>query len=532
MSDINYFLRVPKNTKIASKNLLGHFIEHVGKCIHGGLWTPENRQVKSLFLKDKGLERVRKDVFDAISALRPPILRWPGGCFSDTYHWMDGIGPRHARPKRRNQAWGGIKNFREKIGPKEDNHFGTEEFLLICEKLNAEAYININYGTGTPEEAAAWVEYTNLAGSGKKFSRMRQENGRKRPYRVKYWGIGNEIYGFWEKGHEKNGRDYAEKYLKFARSMKKVDPSIQLIAVGWGSSSEWNRDVLKKAGKYINLLSVHLYFGPRSFIPFVFRRGPLPQDIKMFRIMVNASLSFESLIESTRKDIVETLGTSGIKNCKIALDEWNSWHRFSQLYRADRPHYTLADGLLAALILNVLIRNADVVKMANFAQLINCLGMILVYDDKIVYSPQYHVFKLYSIAWEPRVLMIESKNENDERIESSWYNKDFPERVAPVVDLAAMSSHDKKSLSIFCINRHESDSKKVSIDFEDIIEDNAVDMKKSRVFVLTHENPFGCNTHGSPDNVRPREGKMEINNSRLLLNLPAKSLVVVIMKFH
>ena len=270
-------------------NIYGNFIEHLGRCIYGGIYDEGSP------LADTGGNR--KDVLEAVRRLRVTQLRWPGGNFSSGYNWQDGIGPKDSRPARYDLAW-----FQ-----RESNRFGTDEFISTCRKLGAAPYLCVNLGTGTLDEASSWVEYCNRQG-GTYYSDLRKRNGHPEPYGVKYWGIGNEIYGDWQIGH-KNAADYAKLGLEFAKVMKWQDPSIKLVACGTGDPS-WDRPVLESMVNHVDYISAHHYSGsddPNDYYELLGSVAQLEQTLR------NSALVAESVSAQARKPTPVW----------TALDEWN-----------------------------------------------------------------------------------------------------------------------------------------------------------------------------------------------------------------
>ncbi|NVM02050.1 MAG: hypothetical protein HWN67_06920 [Candidatus Helarchaeota archaeon] len=457
------------------------------------------KETKRPLLNEFPLERVPADLFEKMAELKPPMIRYPGGCFSDTYHWKDGIGPREKRPKRRNKAWGGlIKSALYNVGPKERNHFGTDEFLTLCEKLGAEKYLNINFGSGTIEEAVEWVEYANGA-ENSEYGKSRAKNGHKEPYDVKYWGIANEIYGFWEKGYCKTPQKYAKRYIEFAKAMREVDPGIKFIACGCNRSN-WNRPLLELIKDHVDYLSVHIYLPMIGILSNLLRKKPLPATEKVYYSIVNSSYCVEDLILKTEEDILATLGPDGLDKCKIALDEWNIWYHYSQIYRADKPPYVLRDGLWTAGVLNTLIRHSKSIGMANFAQMVNCIGMILTYDHKVVVNPHYHVFKMYGDALQANFIPVEV---DCPTITSEPFGKNIPTLKRPVLDVAATISENGKNFTLFCINKHFKELVQAKINFK-----SAPDLKINPgidICILYHDNAFITNTKNSPNEIDLKE---------------------------
>lgn len=507
MAKIHVKLGQESERKQASRFILGHFTEHLGLCIENGIWMYEETSEELLGMKN--LERVRKDLFNAMEILKPPVIRYPGGCFSDTYHWKDGIGPRESRPTRKNEAWGKF-NLLWKLGPKERNHFGTDEFLALCEALGAKPYLNVNLGTGTPAEAAEWVEYVN-GDSGTDLGSRRAENGHEEPYGVKYWGIGNEIYGFWEKGNYRNKpREYGGKCLEFARAMKNVDPSIKLVAVGQDNNSEWNRALLEMIKDEVDYLSVHKYFGMDpgwiGVIKYALGKNAFPQTQEMYYTVLNSTCTFDRLISNTECDIKAVLGPEGLERCKIAFDEWNIWRSFRQLYRADNPPYTLRDGLWTALVLNMLIRHGNAVGMANFAQMVNCLGMIWTYEDQIVLTPHCLAFKLYGDGWLPWSVPVDVECDN---ITSEAFSKQYPSETAPVLDTVALVSEDGKKIALFCVNKHF--SKKIKCEVNVAGHVSEIGMESIETCILGNDDPFAFNSQDRPNVITLSSGSINAN---------------------
>jgi len=407
-------------------NIFGHFIEHLDGCIYGGIWDVER-------------DTFNEEVIRRISALKPPVIRWPGGCFSDNYHWMDGVGPADERPVRENIPWSLLG---PEHGPPETNRFGTDEFIELCRRVGAEPYINVNVGSGTPEEAANWVEYCN-GGTNTRFGKLRSKYGHREPYGVKYWGVGNELYGQWETGHM-SAEEYAERFIEFHDAMKAVDPSIKLVAVGADDRYPgWTETVLRRAGGYMDYLSIHLYF--TGCFP---EEGgsEIKEDLKSYRRIIASSYLFGDVLRRVGETIKSVLGED--HGVGIAFDEWNLWWSFEQLLHAN---HCLRDGLWAASVLNRMIRMSDVVKMANLAQLVNVLGIIQTRGGEVFQTAIYEVVKLYR------------ENTRGLAVSTEVTAPRFPyeplgilrERgEVPYVDCAATRSEDGRSLTLFLVNFH------------------------------------------------------------------------------
>ncbi len=408
------------------QRIYGHFIEHLSKCIYGGIW-------------DTKMDALNEKVINSVMDLKPPVIRWPGGCFSDNYHWMDGIGPIEERPIRENMPWSLLGS---EFGPEETNRFGTDEFIMLCRRVGAEPYINVNVGSGTPEEAANWVEYCN-GYTDTEFGSLRANNGHLKSHKVKYWGIGNELYGPWETGHM-TSEEYAEKFIEYYDAMKAVDPEIELFAVGADYRyPDWTKTVLEKAGKHIDYLSIHLYF-----------TGALPEeggseikeDTKTHRRIIASSYKFQEILEWIKNTIESVMGKT--HQIKIAFDEWNLWWDFNQLLQAN---YCLRDGLWAASVLNKIIKMSNIIKMANIAQLVNTIGVIQTNGEQVFHTAIYEVMKLYREHTQKYAISTEISSPKFSFEPLGILKK---RREIPYLDCSATRSEDHKKLSLFLINFH------------------------------------------------------------------------------
>src|SRR6516162_4500131 len=326
--------------------LFGNFTEHLGRCIYGGIYDPSSNQANA--------DGFRKDVIDATRDLGVSVIRWPGGNFSSGYHWMDGVGDAAQRPVRKDLAW----------GDSEPNKVGTDEFMKFVRAVHAEPYICVNLGTGTWDEARNWVEYCN-AKTGFYFSDLRAKNGHPEPYHVKFWGLGNEIDGPWQMGH-RNAEDYSKFALEAAKLMKWSDPSIRLIASGSSNYGadwiDWNRTVLTNLRDQIDYISVHHY------------SGNYDRDHNKFMAITR---QVEDIINVTEGLINQVRIQYKLKKpIYIAFDEYNVWYRAFNENKLEE-HYNMQDVLVVAMYLNCFLRHANIVKMANMAQLVNVIAPMM-----------------------------------------------------------------------------------------------------------------------------------------------------------
>lgn len=338
--------------------LFGNFAEHLGRMIYGGIYDEGNP------LSDK--DGYRTDVIGAVKKLGVSILRYPGGNFSSGYNWTDGIGPKDQRPVRIDLAWNAL----------ETNRFGTDEFLRYCERIGAEPYICINGGLGTVDEARHWVEYANEPRH-TYWADQRRKNGREAPYGVKYWGLGNEIDGPWQLGH-KNAEDYVKFAREAAKAMRLVDGSIKLIASGSSNYGAdwlgWNRTVVAGLRDEIDYIALHTYIGNRD------------NDLEKF---LGASQRIDDYIETTAASIkAAQVGQRNPRRIDIAYDEWNVWYRTGNKEHLEEI-YNFEDALAMGMFFNSFFRHADVVKIANLAQMVNVIAPIMTNNQGLFLQPTY-----------------------------------------------------------------------------------------------------------------------------------------------
>ena len=357
--------------------IYGQFLEHFHRQVYGGVFMPGHP-----LSDEKGF---RTDVIEALRRIRVPIIRWPGGCFVSSYHWEKGVGSER------------VPSFDKAWRVEDPNTFGTDEFILLCRAIGCEPYICTNAGTGTEEEMSNWMEYCNLENEGE-YAKRRIANGFTQPHKVKYWSIGNENYGFWEIG-AKDADAWGKLVTEAAKMMKHVDPEAELSAAAL-TDINWNTKILSGAGKHLSWLSIHSYW---DFMTEV--HAPASYD---------ACMAYTDDLEAPVRRVRGLLMAYGLEQkIRIAYDEWNlrSWHhpnihagtatnnKADYLTPRDKNDlnatYTMADAVFAACFLNMTLRNADIVGMANFSPVVNTRGMIYTHDKGIVLRSTYHVYDLY-----------------------------------------------------------------------------------------------------------------------------------------
>ncbi len=466
--------------------LYGNFIEHLGRCITGGIFDEGNP------LSDAA--GFRQDVLKAVQGLHVPLLRWPGGNFSSNYNWRDGIGPRDERPRRLEMAWGTV----------EDNRFGTHEFLDYINRIGAEAYICSNLGTGSWDEAQQWVEYVN-SGQDTATTRLRKKNGREKPWKVNYWGLGNEMDGPWQMGH-RTADDYGKFALEAAKLMHWTDPSIKLIAAGSSLYDSnwinWNRTVLSYLRPHIDYLSLHMYVGNRD------------NDYYAFQACTVELADRIKITEGSIREATST-GPKG-KPIYIAWDEWNVWYRARGSAERGRrileEHYNLEDALVVSSFLNTFVNHAHIVKIANMAQLVNVIAPIFSSDKGIYLQTIYYPLQLFATHCHGAAL--------DLYVDSPTYKTKDHDAV-PYLDTSAALDTDG-TLVLNVTNRHkdsavdavfELEDKQFSGDFE-VFEVNGPDIKS--------ENDFDKNTVQTT-----KKPAIRASGAQLKYNCPAHSFTML-----
>ncbi len=368
-----------------SKNIYGHFSEHLGRCIYQGLYVGEDSPIPNV----KGM---RTDVVQALKKIGVPVLRWPGGCFADEYHWEDGIGPKETRKRMVNTNWGGVV---------EDNSFGTHEFLELCSQIGCEPYINANVGSGTVREMAEWVEYLNSEGDST-VVKKRWANGRKDPWGVKFWGVGNENWGC---GGNMRPEYYADEFRRYQTYCRNYgDNKLCRIACGPNVDDyNWTAVMMERAGEYMDALTLHYYTVPG---PWCDKGSSTEFNEEDYARTLRLALRMEELVSNhlqimNRYDPKHRVG--------LIVDEWGTWFNVEPgtnpgfLYQQN----TMRDAQVAALTLNIFNAHADRIVMANLAQTVNVLqSVILTEGDKMVLTPTYHVFDLYKAHQEGTLVPV------------------------------------------------------------------------------------------------------------------------------
>ncbi|MBL3656363.1 alpha-N-arabinofuranosidase [Fulvivirga sediminis] len=471
------------------KNIYGHFAEHLGRCIYGGFYVGEDSKIPNT-------AGVRNDVVEALKELKIPNLRWPGGCFADTYHWQDGIGPKGERPTIVNKWWGGVT---------EDNSFGTHDFLNMCELLDTEPYLSANVGSGTVQEVADWAQYVTHDGVSP-MTKLRLENGREKPWEVKFWGIGNEAWGC---GGNMTPEYYADVYRRYVTFMPGG-----LFRIASGASSgdyNWTEVLMKNIpNNMIEGMALHHY----SVIDWS-NKGPAStfSEEHYFKIMKEA-LKMEELVEK-HSEIMDKYDPEN----KIALvvDEWGGWYDVEPgtnpgfLYQQN----TMRDAMIAGTTLNVFNNHAKRVKMANLAQAINVLqAVILTDEEKMILTPTYWVMKMYNVHQDADLLPIE--------MNQKYYA--FGEDKLPAISASA-SKDGEGNIHISVVNIDAHKANDVTFNLE------GVNLKNVTAQILTSDQLQDHNTFEQPEKIKPAEfKKFKSKKGEITMSLPPFSVVVFEIK--
>ncbi len=487
-------LQSDKGKDIISKNIYGHFAEHLGHCIYGGFYVGDNNS------KIANKDGVRLDVIAALKKLKVPVLRWPGGCFADTYHWKDGIGAKDKRPSMLNVWWGNVK---------EDNSFGTNEFLNMCELLGAEPYLSGNVGSGSPQELSDWVKYVNHPNGSSPMPDLRLQNGRPNPWHVKYWGIGNEAWGC---GGNMKPEYYANVYRQYATFMNNGNEKIYRIASG-ASDADYNwTEVLMRdiPHNMLDAVALHHY----SIINWS-KKGPSTNftEEEYFSIMQSA-LQMNELVEK-HSAIMDKYDPK--KKVALVVDEWGGWYEVEPgtnpafLYQQN----TMRDAMIAGTTLNIFNNHCDRVRMANLAQIINVLqSVILTKEEKILLTPTYHVMEMYNVHQDATMLPI-TLNSND-----------YTMGKEKLKAISASASLDKNGLThISLVNIDANKEQEVNIN---ISEANYASVTGR---ILTSDKLQNYNSFENPDKIKPVIFNQAIlSKNSLKLKMPPFSVIVLELK--
>lgn len=472
-----------------NKEIYGHFSEHLGRCIYEGLYVGENSKIPNT-------NGMRNDVVAALKEMKLPVLRWPGGCFADEYHWKDGIGEKENRKKMVNTHWGGVV---------EDNSFGTHEFMELCRQLECEPYINGNLGSGTVQEMSEWVEYLTFDGVSP-MADLRTKNGHEKPWKVKYFGVGNENWGC---GGNMTPEFYANMYRRYQTYCRNYGDN-KLFKVACGPNVDdynWTEGVMKVAANFMDGLSLHYYTIPGEF--WTGKGAATGFNEKDWYITLKKTLMMEELIRR-HTAIMDQYDPE--KKVALLVDEWGTWFDVEVgtnpgfLYQQN----TMRDALVAGINLNIFNKNCDRVKMANIAQLVNVLqSVILTEGEKMILTPTYHVFNMYKNHQE--ATLVESY------IDTKNIGVEDENQVPNLHESVSVDAEGRINITINNLSVSE------AYDIEGILVDKEV--KAVKATILTNE--MGAhNTFDAPETVKPEEFKdFKITDKGIDFKIPKCSII-------
>ncbi len=485
-------LRAASPGPVVNRNLYGHFAEHLGRGIYEGLWVGPDSPIPNT-------RGIRDDVLAALKALDIPVLRWPGGCFADEYHWKDGIGPRELRPRMINTHWGSVV---------ENNHFGTHEFMDLCEQLGCEPYICGNVGSGEVKEMMEWVEYlTSDALS--PMADLRRKNGRDKPWRVRYFGVGNESWGC---GGSMRPEYYADEYRRYNTFCKNYSGN-QLYRIACGANVDdyrWTEVLMREAGRNMDGLSLHYYTLPTGWPP---KESATEFDEAMWHLTLSKALHMETLIRrhSAIMDVHDPE-----KRVGMIIDEWGTWFKQEPgstpgfLYQQN----TLRDALVAALHFHIFHRHADRVAMTNIAQTVNVLqAMILTDGPRMLRTPTYWVFEMFKVHQGGTVLPVDLHA-------SPAYELDGAS--IPAVSAGATRRAVDGAVHVSVANTHPREAARVELRLD------GLGAKRVSGRLLTAATMQAHNTFDAPDAVQPAPfAGAKLVNGVLVAELPPMSVVAL-----
>jgi len=480
-------IHADQGKNVINKEIYGQFAEHLGSCIYGGIWVGENSPIPNT----KGY---RTDVLNALKELQIPVLRWPGGCFADEYHWMDGIGQKEKRAKIVNNNWGGVI---------EDNSFGTNEFFNLCELLGTEPYLSGNVGSGTVEELAKWIEYITSAGDSP-MARLRRQNGRENPWHLKYLGVGNESWGC---GGNMTPDYYSDLFRRYSTYCREFDGN-KLFKIASGASDydfKWTETLMTNVGDRMNGLSLHYY----TCKGWDGSKGSATKfDKADYLWTMGKCLEIEDVV---KKHIAIMDKHDPQRKVGLMVDEWGTWwDQEPGAHTALYQQNSLRDAFVAALTLNIFNKYTERVKMANIAQVVNVLqAMILTDGPKMVLTPSYYVFDMYKVHMGATNLPIDIQCDS-----LSSHTRKF-------AAVSASASKDAKGLiHITLANIDPDKEQKITIDLAN------VKLTKVSGTILTAKSIDSYNTFDNPNVVKPAAFKdAKISKTGLTVTVPAKAII-------
>ena len=483
--------------RVIPKEIYGQFSEHLGSCIYGGLWVGPESEIPNV-------DGYRLDVLNALKELGVPVLRWPGGCFADDYHWMDGVGPQAQRTRISNNNWGGTL---------EDNSFGTHEFLGLCERLGCQPYISGNVGSGTVKELAQWVEYMT-SDSRSTMADLRRANGREKAWDVKFLGIGNEAWGCGGNMRPEYYSDLFRRYTTYTRDYNSAHGLYKVASGGSGDDYNWTEVCMQNIGGRMNAIAVHYY----TVLNWSDKGAATSFGKREYYRTLACALNIEPCLRR-HMEIMDKYDPG--HKVDLFVDEWGTWwdvepgtnpgHLFQQC--------TMRDAMVAALSLNIFHKYTDRIKMANIAQVVNVLqAMVLTRGDRMVLTPTYYVFKMYRPHQDAEFIPVEYGtsvlNSND---------------VGEVPSLSVTASRKDGAVTVSLVNPSYDKPESVRLDFESLgIKKGSV--VRAEILASSSDihdvNDFDC----EPKVVTRDFDRVNVKDGGLEFEMPAASIVTITVK--
>ena len=486
-----------KELSTIEPEIYGHFSEHLGRCIYEGIYVGENSEIPNV-------NGMRTDVVEALKELKVPMLRWPGGCFADEYHWKDGIGPKETRKKMINTHWGGVV---------EDNSFGTHEFMELCRQIGCKTYVNGNLGSGTVQEMSEWVEYMTFNGVSP-MADLRKKNGHEQPWKVDFFGVGNENWGC---GGNMTPEFYANEYRRYQTYVRNYDPEKPIKKVCCGANVDdyfWTDGVMKTcfshaewAHGFMDYLSLHYYVHPEGW---EIKGSSTDFDGEVWYKTLNKALHMDELI-TRHGTIMDKYDPE--KKVGMCVDEWGAWYTCEPgtnpgfLYQQN----TVRDALIAGITLNIFNKHSDRVKIAALAQMVNVLQSVLLTEgDKMIKTPTYHVMHMYR-HHQGAKLLESSVTGIDEIGTDEWKVPKVTESV----------SKDKDGIITITLNNLSIESAE---DVEVRLANGVYKVVEARI--VTNSDMHAHNTFEAPEEVTEKDfNDYEVKGENISVKLPVNSVV-------
>lgn len=474
-----------------NSNIYGHFAEHLGHCIYGGFYVGENNKIPN----KNGL---RLDIIDAMRKLKVPVLRWPGGCFADTYHWKDGIGPKEKRPSILNVWWGGVT---------ENNSFGTHEFLELCEQIGASPYLAANVGSGTVQELSDWMKYVNHKEGSSPMPVLREQNGRKEPWHVKYWGVGNEAWGC---GGNMKAEYYANIYRQYATFLSgdNMNPVFRIVSGANSSDYNWTEVLMREIPSgMLEGVALHHY----SVIDWSKKGSATSFTEEEYFITMKRALMMEELV-TRHSTIMDKYDPA--KKVALVVDEWGGWYDVEPgtnenfLFQQN----TMRDAMIAGITLNIFNNHCDRVRMANLAQTVNVLqAVVLTNEEKMILTPTYHVMEMYNVHQNATLLPLSFSSTN------YTFNKESLKAVS-----VSASVDSNKLVHISVVNIDAAKSQELTIDMR------GIKPGKLSGRILSSGKMQDYNSFDNPGKIKPLAFTgTQVKEGKIKLTIPPVSVVVL-----